>query len=831
MEQILITHRDGTSFELRSRGKTISNVIELYQDIELNGNDTVTLNVESTELLPFSLGDTITIGNMIYTLNLLPSVEKVNPRHFKIKAVFEGLHYLLLNTAWLMPFSAINDTLAGTLNDFANQIVANLNRVYNGIWEVGIIKEDTETKVLCYEDTNCLDVLQNICEEWEVEFYISKTNNDKFQLSIVDKVGSNIDYIFRYGAGGGLYDLQRNGVNDPDFGTRIYFYGGSNNISNEYFNLRQSSRLCLPNQIVGSMLTPNPIKNQSYIEQPDTLNLYGRIERTKIFDEIYPNRTGFVTAIDTTNELKFVDETMFNLNETDDDGNTLYLIAGTTAKIHFNTGALAGYDFDITKYDHTTHTFTVERLQDENNYEFPSKDNSAFRVAVGDEYIITDIILPIEYITEAENKLQKAAQDWYELHCAPNVEYSLNMDEFFLSKLAKDLNITKGNPLFNVGDTISVTDLNLWNGTKQFRVISMQRNLLKEHSYTLQIAVTDEYRRRYLWRVKKEKQTQTLFDRLGFTAVGYSANRGFELHKQNRNSSQLLVLYDTTTGRLRPTAIGDGAIIERMINNGAITVNKIKDGAITASKIGAKAIGKGHLDTSIRVNTERLTSQIYFDNVTDKENPHIVISAGNYTNSMLDDKILDIKDQIVSTDFEGHNIQSDKDYYIYIDKENNNVCVSVDLQDDTSRFIHIGMLAKELKSDTESADRAVILRAATTEAQDYVFRDEKGEATTVKTVSKIAETAKTEASTAKTNATSALNKASSIENIVGIDNEHGLRKEISSINNIISDNKTGIGAMIEAIEILKTSINGISYEDCKLQACKTLNVAKFPWEK
>ena len=571
-------------------------------------------------------------------------------------------------------------------------------------------------------------------------------------------------------------------------------------------------------------------KNSSYIEQSDVVNLYGRIERTKVFDDIYPNRVGKVTAIDDASELKFSDATMFNLNETDNEGNTLYLISGTTAKIHFNTGALAGYDFDIKKYDHATHTFTIDRLQDENNYVFPSENNTTFRFAIGDEYIITDITLPTSYVVEAEQELQKVAQDWYEKHCAPNVEYNVTMDEFFLGKLAKDLGTTNGQSLFNVGDTINVADTALWSGIKQFRIISLQRDLTKEHSYTLQLAITDEHRRRYLWRVKKEKQTQTLFDRLGFTNVGYSANRGFELHKQNRNTSQLLVLYDTTTGRLRPTAIGDGVIIERMINSGAITATKIKDGAITASKIGTNAVGKGHLDTSIRGNIERLTSQIYFDGLTDKEKPQIVISAGNYTNTMLDDKILDIKDQIVSTDFEGHNIQSDKDYYIYIDKENNNVCVSIDVQDDTSRFIHVGMLAKALKSDSESADRAVILRAATTEPQDYVFRNEKGEASTVKTVSKVAETAKIEASNAKTNATNALNKASSIENIVGIDENHGLRKEITSINTIVTDKQTGIEAMKEAIETLKKSINGISYTDCKTQSCRTLTIANLPWE-
>ena len=880
MGQILIvTHRDGTTFELRRRGKNITNITEATQDIGLNGNDTITLNIESTDLLPFALGDTISIGNMIYTLNMLPSVTKTSPRHYKHIAVFEGLHYLLLNTAWLMPFSALNDTLAGNLSEFANQIVANLNRVYANTWEVGEIKQDTETKVLCYFDTNCLDVLQNICEEWDAEFYITKTNNGKYKLSIVDKIGTNIDYVFRYGAGGGLYDLQRNGVNDADFGTRIYFYGGSSNIPNHYFNDKQSSRLCLPDKTVDSAMMPTT-KNSSYIEQSDVVNLYGRIERTKVFDDIYPNRIGKVTAIDDASELKFSDATMFNLNETDNEGNTLYLISGTTAKIHFNTGALAGYDFDIKKYDHATHTFTIDRLQDENNYVFPSENNTTFRFAIGDEYIITDITLPTSYVVEAEQELQKVAQDWYEKHCAPNVEYNVTMDEFFLRKLAKDLGTTNGQSLFNVGDTINVADTALWSGIKQFRIISLQRDLTKEHSYTLQLAITDEHRRRYLWqRIKKEKQTQTLFDRLGFTAVAYSANRGFELHKQNRNTSRLLILYDDDTRLLRPGAIGDSTIVERMVGVGAISSKKIADGAVTAvaiedgaitrdkikpkaidstliadgavtavaiengaitrDKIKPKAIDSTliadgavtavQLSSAIRNSTERITSQLYYDN-TDINNPHIVVSAGNYINSMLEDKILNINDQIISTDIEGGNIQSDTDYYIYIDKESNNVCVSIDIQDDTSRFIHIGLLGKSLKSDSESAERAIILRVATTEPQDYVFRDEKGKPSTIKIVSKIAETAKSEATTASSNAKSALNKANNIETIVGKDANSGLRHDFTVLETQVNNEQTGLEAMKEAINLLKNAVDGLTYTDCQLNVCKTLKVGDFRWE-
>ena len=45
-----------------------------------------------------------------------------------------------------------------------------------------------------------------------------------------------------------------------------------------------------------------------------------------------------------------------------------YLIAGTPAKLHFNKGNLAGYDFELlalTGYNHATKCFKVKQFTDE----------------------------------------------------------------------------------------------------------------------------------------------------------------------------------------------------------------------------------------------------------------------------------------------------------------------------------------------------------------------------------------------------------------------------------------------------------------------------------
>ena len=871
-EVLTVTHRDGTTFQLHSKGSTITGVKLAEQSIELNGNDTVTLTVESTTVLPFAIGDIIDVDGKIYTLNQLPQVEKISSRRFSYKATFEGLQYLLLNTAWLMPFSALSYALAGDLATFAAQLVTNLNRVHPDTWEVGTIKSDTATKVLTLSDTNCLDVLQQICEEWEVEFSIAKSG-DKYQLSLVNEVGSTISHVFKYGSGGGLYDLQRNGVEDNDFGTRIYFYGGSSNIPNDYFNERQSARLCLAKKIEGNTQTNDPARNQSYIEQPTAIAFFGRIERIKVFEDIYPNRIGSVTAIDSTNRLKFTDSTMFDLNVTDGDGNTLYLIAGTTAKIHFNSGALAGYDFDIAAYDHATHTFTINELQDENNFKFPSEDNAAFRVAVGDNYIITDIVMPDNYVTAAQNELQTAAQDWYEKHSAPAVEYVLTMDEMFLKWLADDLQISEGSTIFHIGDKITVTDTQMNISNKQFRITSLQRDLTKKHSYTLGIADTDERRRRYIWTRRRNRHILPTVIKAGLFDVGHAATAANWNFKNTLNTGRLGILYDDTTKTLRQCAIADDTIIARMIGTGAVLTNKIADDAIVAAKIAANAIeaskildgaigtakladlavvagkiaasavtaaniaqgavgtnalaanavtaGKiatgavtlAKMDYSATRIFERSTIAIDFD----AANKKLTVGAGNYTNELLGE--FNIAATTITQPSDGDvEFKTNKEYNVYFNfYENACVATSNELAAADGNIL-LGRIGTEINNDRTFAPRiftADPISGSRISGGTLRFVDANGKTKMVKDVD----------STAKT-----------LETVVGVTASSGLRKKIADMETEIGDAFTSgsilndIATIKTAVSGMRTKLDGITYEDCAAHACKTLRLDTLPWD-
>lgn len=205
-----------------------------------------------------------------------------------------------------------------------------------------------------------------------------------------------------------------------------------------------------------------------YLEK--NIDLYGVREATKFFDEVFPHRTGTVTAVNVADPNEFTDTSMdFDVNA--------QLLPGMTAKVTFNSGQLTGYTFEISSYNNATKKFIVLQNKQERAIDVPSAD---FRPAIGDNYVIVDIYLPASYITAAENELQTKAQAYLDTVADPQLTYQLTFDPVYL----RDLNRT-----MNIGDLIWIVDDPL-QITSKIRVISFTRNIVQEFEYVLEISNT-----------------------------------------------------------------------------------------------------------------------------------------------------------------------------------------------------------------------------------------------------------------------------------------------------------------------------------------------------
>lgn len=478
MEQILVTRKDGTTYPLAVK-KDATGIKQATQSWGLLGDDVVNITVESPYPQSYAIGDSISVFGRTYRLNQLPRVRRTGAHKYAYDLTFEGVQYDLLRAFYDVTIETTGNTLQdvqgdalmGDLRRFATVLVSNANRVFPGRWRLGTCPATIADKTLTFGDgDNCLAVYQNLCKTFDVEATISESVG-VYTIDFAKRVGVTHPFTLEFGKGGGLYALDRQNVDSSNIVTRLKVYGSSDNITNKY----RAQRLCLPGKS----------KAQSFIEQADAVARYGVHEARKVFDEIKPTFNGKITAVVAGSVLQFQDASMFDLNAKEADGKTTkYRVAGVSAKIHFNTGNLVGYEFDIQKYDHATKTFTIKKLTDNRGDVFPSASSTAFQFAVGDEYKILDVTLPERYQQEAEQRLQERALEYYRQNSQPKVKYGLSVAKSYLQKLFRGGEATG---LFSPGDYINVKDESI-GVDKAVRIQSLERNLLDVYSYTLTLA-------------------------------------------------------------------------------------------------------------------------------------------------------------------------------------------------------------------------------------------------------------------------------------------------------------------------------------------------------
>ena len=466
----------------------LSTVTRGTQKVALLGEDVVTLTVESVRPIAFEIGDVMNVYGRTYRLNRLPAVQKQGERLYTYEVEMEGAQYDLLRVTYDLTIDTTSnklqdvqgDALTGDLRRFATVLISNASRVFAGQWALGECPETAADRTLTFGETdNCLAVLQRLCKEFETEFEIAQAGG--VRTIHFKKVGQTFPFTFRYGRGKGLYALERQNVSSSNIITRLKVYGSTRNITARY----RAQRLCLPGKK----------KGESSIEKTDASWRFGVWEATKYFEDIYPKQKGRVTAVDAASELVFTDSAMaFDLSEKvtskgadgKEETKTTYLLPGTSAKVHFNSGNLSGYEFEVAKYDHATKTFTLKAFKDDRGETFPSKTSAAFRIGVGDEYSLLDIAPPQAVVDAAEKELEEAGNKYYDQNSQPKVQYGLTVAPDFLRSLA---GIGVETHVFSVGDYIPVEDEALAI-KKSVRVQSFTRDLLQPYNYQLTLSDT-----------------------------------------------------------------------------------------------------------------------------------------------------------------------------------------------------------------------------------------------------------------------------------------------------------------------------------------------------
>lgn len=596
-----IIKRNGETIQLNTN-EPFCFVKEATLTSSLMGDDYISLKIVSSEWLSFAKGDKIIVGGNEYSIRATTTREIVSEGYYNYEPVFYGVMYDLMKTIYRNcdkygKSDKSTFDLTYTIKEFVQVLIYNLERDYPGVWK---FDEDncpeTEAKTIQFSGVNCLQALQTLCnsEQFNLEFQITQDNG--IRTIHIGKFGKRINPpngadFFEWGKGNGLYNLKEQKIDDKAIITRLWVEGGTTNIRSDYRGYAE--RLQLPMQRMnqydhtladGTVVKANTemigISDESkrYIENAELRDKIGSEEDVKTYDNIYPKRTGKVTAVVADDICAFVDDTMdFDLNKKDDKG-TVYLVDGVSAKITFTSGRLAGQQFELNAkggYDDKTKTFKIIPFTDNRGLTIPSEETkNSFFIEVGNTYKITDIYLPEQYEKRAEEDLWYAGSDDFKDASQVKAQYALTFDRlYFLQSLSSDTDTS----VFAVGDYVPVKDTR-FGIEKTMRIQKITRNLLLEHDYQITLADSTAI----------SIQTQTVLTVIDHENV-INNNRLRDLNKARRGwrtTEDLRNMVYDTDGYFDTENIKPNSIDTNMLTVGAKSQQFVLSGCVLKANFG-----------------------------------------------------------------------------------------------------------------------------------------------------------------------------------------------------------------------------------------------------
>lgn len=596
-----IIKRNGETIQLNTN-EPFCSVKEATLTSSLMGDDYISLKIVSSEWLSFAKGDKIVVGGNEYSIRATTTREIVSEGYYNYEPVFYGVMYDLMKTIYRNcdkygKSDKSTFDLTYTIKEFVQVLIYNLERDYPGVWK---FDEDncpeTEAMTIQFSGVNCLQALQTLCnsEQFNLEFQITQDNG--IRTIHIGKFGKRINPpsgadFFEWGKGNGLYNLKEQKIDDKAIITRLWVEGGTTNIRSDYRGYAE--RLQLPMQRMnqydhtladGTVVKANTemigISDESkrYIENAELRDKIGSEEDVKTYDNIYPKRTGKVTAVVADDICAFVDDTMdFDLNKKDDKG-TVYLVNGVSAKITFTSGRLAGQQFELNAkggYDDKTKTFKIIPFTDNRGLTIPSEETkNSFFIEVGNTYKITDIYLPEQYEKRAEEDLWYAGSDDFKDASQVKAQYALTFDRlYFLQSLSSDTDTS----VFAVGDYVPVKDTR-FGIEKTMRIQKITRNLLLEHDYQITLADSTAI----------SIQTQTVLTVIDHENV-INNNRLRDLNKARRGwrtTEDLRNMVYDTDGYFDTENIKPNSIDTNMLSVGAKSQQFVLSGCVLKANFG-----------------------------------------------------------------------------------------------------------------------------------------------------------------------------------------------------------------------------------------------------
>lgn len=418
-----------------------------YRYREIMGDNSLTLYFSLAEHVEIPLGAYVDYQGERYSLQRPEALKMNHTRNFEYtvtlvseqaKAKIWKFRCLYSNEKQGLTDGRLKFSLTAKPKEHLQMFIDNMNRRDTG-WTIGSCIDDVE-KCISYDYAYCWAALGQMADEFDTEFEIVGKTVSLHKV----EYNKSTPLPLSYGRGNGFKTgVSRSNYEDNPPIEILYTQGGTDNID---FSKYGSSELHLPKNGViaydGEHFEDedgfDAANAHTYIADDKGFCVY-RLDgtRTSLAEDsldctsIYPQRVGSISEVvcvdKDTNFYDFIDTSIPDtLNYAD------CLIDGETMTVTFQTGMLAGKDFDV-KYYHDAKDGKKGRRFEIVPQEIDSQTmpNDTYKPVQGDKYAVFGCYLPDAYINAYQKTGDpKTGAEWDMMRQAVKYLYDNEVQNF-----------------------------------------------------------------------------------------------------------------------------------------------------------------------------------------------------------------------------------------------------------------------------------------------------------------------------------------------------------------------------------------------------------------
>lgn len=447
---------------------------------KLNEPTRLALTLTSETAPMIALGAHITYQGITYYVTSEPTVRKEHSKLFVIETELEtsiGLARHVILTNPVDKRASFDYTASAT--EHLQLAIDSLNGKFAAdriSWSRGAVNCKDTTKHIKYDGITVWEALQQIREAYETDIFV-----DGSTISLGREGDKSNALPLAYGKGKGLLSgLERLKHNDDTTPMCLYVTGTKRNMTTGRLTLERSQLLKVtdtgtiqrnPTDLDGQIYTTD--STGQCIADYSADNVFDALYTETVYtnEEIYPSHVSTIRSV-----TKVKDHYEVN---SDLDYSKLR-IDGEQMQVVFQTGNLAGRDFDANYYPSTGRIAIVPKEEDDTTL-----PNDTLCPKVGDQYIVTGIKLPDEYIKEAQRKLTDEALRHLVKLQRQRYSYKAEIDPVYLHN-----NHGKIAPQLTVGKYVHLTDPHIAVGDPYIRIVGKRTYL--DRPYQPEIELSNE---------------------------------------------------------------------------------------------------------------------------------------------------------------------------------------------------------------------------------------------------------------------------------------------------------------------------------------------------